>query len=242
MKKAIVLFSLSIVVNCMAQQSERHKKIDIPINNTNFSYYASSVNSRAVVLVFHDWFGVSELSFEMIDRINSAGLDVLVLDLYKGKSAKTNQQARGYMNSIDMTNVWDYIDAMVARATTRYNKIFFWGFSLGTQFASQSAIKHNSKVNGLILFYGNTPRAEDKLSQMTFPSLMVMGSKDNPRGAINFFNALNKGDKTYASLFIYPNVGHAYAQKLFNEGKNYNEDAKEASFEVAFRFIKEKNN
>lgn len=225
------------ILDCAAQESTSTKKT-IEINSTSFEYHESLVESNSVILLFHDWFGISDLSFEMLQLANEAGMDAIALDMYKGESAKTNAEARQLMNSVDMGNVWDYINKIVGDASEKYDNVFIWGFSLGTQFASQAAIRNNEDVAALVLFYGNTPQAEDQLNKMTFPSLMVMGSKDNPNGAIRFFNALNK-ETTYATLFIYPNARHAFAQKLFNGGNNYDEEAKKTTFSVAFRFIEE---
>ncbi len=235
MKKYSIILLTIISNNCIAQEAV---KKSVSVNSTSFDYYESKVNSKSVVLVFHDWFGISDLSFEMLQRINEKGMDAIALDLYKGKSGKTNAEARQLMNSVDMANVWDYINMVVSDASKNYDNVFIWGFSLGTQFASRASINNNSVVTGLVLFYGNTPQAEDDLNKMTFPCLMVMGSKDNPQGAIRFYNALDK-EVTRATLFIYPNARHAFAQKLFNAGANYDEEAKKTSFDLAFRFIEE---
>ena len=236
MKKHLLHFLLFVMAPlCLAQEVE-YKKVNLNVKDTPFEYYTTDIKSESVVLVFHDWFGVSDLSFEMMKHLNEEGMDVQILDLYKGKSARTNQEARQLMNNIDMANIREYIDTMIKNAAERYENVFIWGFSLGTQFASMSAIRNNSMIDGLVLFYGNVPQQTELLDQMTFPSLMVMGSKDNPAGAIAFFNALNK-DKTYCSLFIYPNARHAFAQKLFNAGANYDDEAKETTFRVAFDFL-----
>ncbi len=237
MKNRILPFLFLILsLAATAQESTKYEKINLKINDTSFDYYVTGIQSKSVVLIFHDWFGISELSFDMMKRLNNQGYDVQVLDLYKGKSGKTNQEARQLMNAIDMANVPQYIDTVIKNAEKSYEKVFIWGFSLGTQFAAMSAIRNNEVIDGLVLFYGNVPQRAEQLDKMTFPSLMVMGSKDNPAGAIQFFNALNK-DETYASLFIYPNAGHAFAQKLFNEGRNYDEEAMNATFRVAYDFL-----
>lgn len=237
MKKHLLqLLFFTLATICFAQESVEYTKINLKVKDTSFEYYTTDIKSESVVLIFHDWFGVSDLSFEMMERLNKQGMDVQVLDLYKGKSAKNNQEAQQLMNSVDMVNVREYIDTVIKKAEKRYQNVFIWGFSLGTQFAAMSAIRNNSVIDGLVLFYGNVPQQAEQLDKMTFPSLMVMGSKDNPAGAIKFFNALNK-DKTYASLFIYPNARHAFAQKLFNGGNNYDEEATEATFRVAFGFL-----
>ncbi len=237
MKKHLLqLLFFATSITCFAQESAEYTKINLKIKDTSFEYYATDIKSKSVVLVFHDWFGVSDLSFEMMKRLNEWGMDAQVLDLYKGKSAKNNQEARQLMNTVDMVNVREYIDTIIKKAAKKYENVFIWGFSLGTQFASISAIRNNSVIDGLVLFYGNVPQQTEQLDKMTFPSLMVMGSKDNPAGAIEFFNALNK-EKTYATLYIYPNARHAFAQKLFNGGANYDEEAKEMTFRVAFDFL-----
>ncbi len=237
-----LLFSLVLFLSCLssdhlhAQTREGYNKKTIKLNSTSFYYYESSNDSKSVVLLFHDWFGVSDLSYEIGDLLKAGGYDVIIMDLYKGKSAKTNQEARALMNSIDQANAWNFIDQVVSEADKLYDKIIFWGFSLGTVPASNTAIKHQEIVDGLILFYGNVTQDESKLAKITFPTLMVMGGGDNPDGAINFFNSVNKLSGS-ATLFIYPQARHAFAQKLFNDGANYDINAKEASLNVVSKFL-----
>ena len=240
--KNIFLLSLMIFLSCKSsndaytQTRAGYEKKTVELNSTSFYYYETNNNSKSVVLLFHDWFGVSELSFEIGDSLRANGYKVIIMDLYKGKSAKTNQEAGALMNSIDQANVWNFIDQVVSIADKSYDKMIFWGFSLGTVPASNTAIKHHKIVDGLILFYGNVTQDEPQLSKITFPTLMVMGGNDNPAGAINFFNSVNKLSGL-ATLFIYPQASHAFAQKLFNNGANYDSNAKEASLNVVSKFL-----
>ncbi len=230
-----LLGCLLLNLSAIAQDNKLIRK-EIKTGNTSFFYHVSPEKSDAVVLLFHDWFGVSDLSYEMADRIIDKGMDVIIMDLYKGRSANTNQEAGGLMNSIDQANMWDYIDAVLKNAGKKHDQIFIWGFSLGTIPASQTAIKNNEAVDGLVLFYGNVTQDKEQIAKITFPTLMVMGSKDNPRGAIDYYNNVTEAGGN-ARLFIYPNARHAFAQKLFNAGGNYDQKAKDASLEVAFRFL-----
>ncbi len=240
--KKIVLVAISVSLFLIhpvkAQLQEKFSKEKIEIGETSFTYYKSITESESVVFLFHDWFGVSDLSYEVADLIQKKGMDVIIMDLYKGESATTNQEAQKLMNSIDQSNVWNYIDEVFEKEGRKYSNIFLWGFSLGTLPASQTAIKHNDKIAGLILFYGNVTQNPEQLSKINFPALMIMGSLDNPNGAISFFNAVKENSHT-GQLVIYPKTKHAFAQKLFNGGTNYNEGVKAASFEVAFRFLSE---
>ncbi|WP_436516045.1 dienelactone hydrolase family protein [Ekhidna sp. To15] len=232
-----ILVCLAMSLYSNAQNNELQKK-EVNTGNTSFFYHVSPEKSDAVVLLFHDWFGVTDLSYEMADRLIEKGIDVIIMDLYKGRSATTNQEAGGLMNSIDQANMWEYIDTVLKKAGKNHEQIFVWGFSLGTIPASQTAIKNNEIVDGLILFYGNVTQDKEQIAKITFPSLMVMGAKDNPQGAIGYYENVTKAGGQ-ARLFIYPEARHAFAQKLFNAGGNYDEKAKEASLEVAFRFLSE---
>jgi len=233
---SLILLCIGCTLNAYSQNRDGYSKKNIETGSTTFNYHESSVKSKSVVLIFHDWFGVSDLSYEIGDFLLDKGFDVIIMDLYKGKSAKNNQEAGALMNSIDQENVWNYIDEVVEASSEKYENIILWGFSLGTVPASNTAIKHNQIIDGLILFYGNVTQDKNELSKITFPALMVMGAKDNPQGAINFFNDVNAASGT-ANLFIYPNARHAFAQKLFNAGGNYNEKAKKASLNVVADFL-----
>ncbi|MCE7995437.1 MAG: hypothetical protein HEP71_25895 [Roseivirga sp.] len=242
MKRLLLMLVLTFVNHLAFSQTPADlTKHSVETGGTSFYYYATAKQSKSLVILFHDWFGISELSYEMARRVQESGKDAILIDLYKGKSAKTNAEAGALMNSIDQANAWNFVDKVVDEANGKYDNIYLWGFSLGTLPASETAIKHNDKVKGLVLFYGNVTRDPEKLVKMTFPSLMVMGSKDNPNAAIAFFQAVDKVSAN-STLFIYPNMPHAFAQKLFNGGRNYNEKAKEASLEVAFTFLKDLEN
>ena len=241
MKNIYLLFLVAFLTcklshDVHAQTRDGYEKKTVELNSVSFYYYETNNDSKSVVLLFHDWFGVSDLSFEIGDQLRGSGYNVIIIDLYKGKSAKTNQEAGALMNSIDQANVWNFIDQVVSKADNLYDKIIFWGFSLGTVPASNAAIKHHEIVDGLILFYGNVTQDESQLAKITFPTLMVMGGEDNPGGAINFFNSVNKLSGT-TTLFIYPQAKHAFAQKLFNGGANYDIKAKEASLNVVSKFL-----
>ena len=230
-----LIFHIAIALG-VAAQSQSYETVKVPLEGKNFSYLTSDAGSESVVILFHDWFGISDLSFEMMERINTAGMDAIAMDIYQGKRGTNNAEAQRLMNTVDVDAATLYIDQVLAQASEEYRQIFLWCFSLGTVPGSQAAIRHAEHIDGLVLFYGNTPRDPADLAKMKFPSLMVMGSKDNPNGAIAFFNALNK-ETTYATLYIHPNVGHAFAQLLFNGGMNYREKAKETTFAIAFDFI-----
>lgn len=237
MKYVVSLLITLGAISAVAQNSNLEKQ-ELQMGDDTYYYHMSSLNSSSLVILFHDWFGVSDLSYEMADRINDQGMDVIIMDLYKGKSAKTNPEAAGLMNSINQAQAFEYIDEVMMKNRDKYEKIILWGFSLGTIPASQTAINYNQDIDGLILFYGNVTQDKSQLEKISFPSLMVMGSADNPNGAINFYKSVNElGGE--ARLFIYPKARHAFAQKLFGGGANYNEQAKVASLEVAFRFLSE---
>ena len=241
MKNTILLFLIpflgcTLSNDVHAQTRDGYEKKTVALNSASFYYYETSNDSKSVVLLFHDWFGVSDLSFEIGDQLRARGYNVIIMDLYKGKSARTNQEARGLMNSIDQENVWNFIDEVVSKSDALYEKMIFWGFSLGTMPASNAAIKHHEIVDGLILFYGNVTQEASQLAKITFPTLMVMGGEDNPDRAIAFFNSVNRLSGT-ATLFIYPQAKHAFAQKLFNNGANYYDNAKEASLKVVATFL-----
>jgi dipeptidyl aminopeptidase/acylaminoacyl peptidase len=48
-----------------------------------------------------------------------------------------------------------------------------------------------------------------------------MEDKASAQAAIHFLSTMKEAKQPF-KLFVYPGVGHGYAQPLFNEGKNYN--------------------
>ena len=65
------------------------------LDGTNYEAFAAgSENSKTGILLFHDWFGLSEATRASATRLAQDGARVLAIDLYQGQSASNHDQAQ----------------------------------------------------------------------------------------------------------------------------------------------------
>ena len=69
--------------------------------------------------------------------------------------------------------------------------------------------------------------------------MAITGSLDtgSVQSSVNFLTQAKNLSKSY-EMYIYPNADHAYAQPLFNEGKNLNLEATRVTWLLIDDFLK----
>jgi carboxymethylenebutenolidase len=206
-------------------------------NGLNFDIYSSGPdNARVGILIVHDWFGISEFTKESVARLGSQGYRVVAVDLYDGDSATTHQDAFAYMNAVDPTVALGKIDAAINYLSRPNRKIATMGFSMGAPYALEANLQRPEDISATVLFYGEMERDPSRLQSLESPVLVLMGSGDNPEGVFEFSRQMDSVGKE-AEIYIYPQVGHAYAQPLFNQGANYDETATRLSWVLVDDFL-----
>jgi len=191
------------------------------------------------IIIVHDWFGITKFTKESASRLAEQGARVIAVDLYKGESAKDHDNAKRLQQSLTQAYAQKGIAAAIKTLTTKKRRIAIIGYSAGGKFALRASTENPDTINATALIYGGgyeTPSNE--LLANASPLLSIYGSND--KWAHESFTKLNQQlqsvDKS-AEVYIYPNVDHAFAQKLFNGGKNYDVAATEAMHKVLDNFL-----
>src|SRR5262249_47566298 len=65
------------------------------------AYVAGTEDAKAGVLFVHDYFGISDAVKESAERLGALGYRTIAVDLYKGRSATTNDSAVSLMKAKD---------------------------------------------------------------------------------------------------------------------------------------------
>lgn len=198
--------------------------------------HGPSTSASAGVLIIHDWFGISEFTLESVSRLASQGYHVIAVDLYDGNSATTHQDAFAYMNGVEQAVALAKIDAALSYLKGNVNRVATVGFSMGAPFALEANLMRPQDVEATALFYGDMERDPTRLQALESPVLVLMGSGDDPEGVFEFSRQMASVGKE-AEIYIYPGVGHAYAQPLFNQGANYDETATRLSWMLVDDFL-----
>jgi carboxymethylenebutenolidase len=200
------------------------------------SYVAGPQTAGECVVLVHDWFGVSPFYTDAADRLARQGYCVVAVDLYNGRSATTHNEASALLGALDANVAAEKIDAAIKSLGDRPRKIALMGFSMGARHARAAALR-NPSVRATVLWYGDITKNTDRLSKLSGPVLLVVGSRDG--SALDDSSAFAKeADASVgAEVYVYPGAAHAFAQPLFNEGKTYDAVATETAWRLTEDFL-----
>jgi len=209
-------------------------------------YVDGPANAEHGLILVHDYFGVSPAYFDAIQHWANKGYRVVGVDLYNGKSAQNDGDANGLLIALNPDDAAKKVDAAVNWLNKRTHAIATMGFSMGTRYALGAALT-NKAVMATVLWYPFPEPVTDPavLKNLSGPVLYVIGSKDGfasadgiaADGVAKFSLAMDDAG-VGAEMYMYPGVGHAFAQRLFWGGANVNADATNAAYHVTNNFLK----
>lgn len=202
------------------------------------AYAAGPENAGAAILVVHDFFGITPATRETVERLGGLGYRTIAVDLYKGKSASTHDSALAFMKAKDRKETDLILQAGINYLKRPGRKLASLGFSAGGVDAMNANLMDPEAFSATVIIYGGD---YDKIEQASIeklrsPVLAITGSLDEwpVQAALNFFaNEKNKS----IEIYIYPGAGHAYAQPLFLNGKNYDSEATRVTWKVMDDFL-----
>jgi len=204
------------------------------------TFVAGPEDSKAGVLVVHDYFGISDATQETVERLGSLGYRAMAIDLYGGKSATTHEEAVMLMQSLDRKATDRVLQAGLDQLKRPGRKIATLGFSMGGQESLLANLNDPDAVSATAIVYGfGFDKLETaRLEKLKSPVLVISGSEDTGaiRTASGFLTNMETAHQQ-CELFIYPGVDHGYAQPLFNGGKNFRPEAVRASWVVLDDFL-----
>ena len=186
----------------------------------------------------HDYFGITNATKESVERLGALGYRTIAVDLYKGKSATSNDSAEFLMNGKDSSETAHILQAGIKYLQKPGRKLAAIGFSAGGIDAMNATLMEPELFKATIIVYGGNYDKIDKsrLAKLHNPVLAITGSLDKwpMQAALNFLE--NEKDKSL-EFHVYPGADHGYAQPLFNEGKNYNAEATRVTWMLIDDFL-----
>ncbi len=210
-------------------------------DGTNYEAFAAgSENSKIGILLFHDWFGVSEATKTSATRLAQNGARVLAVDLYQGKVAISHDQAQLLMDKLDNDYVQGAIRASMKALWRPGRPIAVIGYSMGGLIALKTAVMNPERVQAVALVYGGgyDDVSNEDIAAYGKPVLVVSGSSDD----WSYPELLNLQDRAHdlgtpVETYVYPGADHAFEQKLFNTGNNFDPQAKDATETILDSFL-----
>ncbi|MBI1935599.1 dienelactone hydrolase family protein [Candidatus Woesearchaeota archaeon] len=196
----------------------------------------------AVVMV-HEWWGLNDNIKEMARQLAAEGYVVLAVDMFDGKVGKDANEARELSSKVRnnpgeaIRNAKAAVEFLKKEENVDKDYIASIGWCFGGQWSLQLAL--NEEMAATVIYYGNLETGKEKLKVIKWPVLGIFGEKDTsiPVESARKFDAALDELGIENEIYIYPNVGHAFANP---SGANYAPKETKDAWEKTLKFL-EKN-
>jgi dienelactone hydrolase len=237
MKASILTLALFAPLSMAGQH------ITYQVDGQDYEGYWSKINNTApMVLLVHDWDGLTEYEERRAEMLNQMGYNVFAVDLFgqnvrptkiedkrqhTGELYKNRQKLRALMQG--------GLDKAGTLGGNLDNTVVM-GYCFGGAAALESA-RAGMNVRGFVTFHGGlqTPKGQD-YSQTSAPILVLHGTADTAI-PMNQFAALAtelENQKVPHQMITYSGAPHAFT--VFGS-KNYREDADQKSWQAFSEFL-----
>lgn len=173
------------------------------------------------VIMIHEWWGLNDNIRDMARMLAARGYVVLAVDLYDGKVATTSDEARNLTSSLNQSRAIENMRSALAylREEGNATKTASMGWCFGGGQSLQVSMS-GEDLDATVIYYGNVNANESQLSAIDWPVLGIFGENDTgiPPSAVNAFEARLDSLGIENEIYIYPGVGHAFANP---SGMNY---------------------
>jgi len=237
--RILVAFALSMTLSASIAKAADKVVVDDGQGQSFEAFVAGPEASNVGVVIVHDWFGISDFTKESVDHLGRKGVRTVAVDLYAGQAARTHEQAEALSSALDP----DYAQAGVIAGLTALKAgerpVAVVGYSMGGRIALRAASENPDLVEAVALIYGGGfSGIDDKKLALAGPILAVTGSADEwSYGEHAGLEQRLRNLGRHMEVYVYPGADHAFAQRLYNEGKNYDQVATQAMRNVLDDFL-----
>ena len=197
---------------------------------------AAGSKAPAVVMI-HEWWGLNEYIKSEADRLAKEGYVVLAADLFGGKYATTQDQARSLTGGLDQAaatkNLQDAVAFLRARGDVGEVGALGWCFGGGQ---SLKLLLAQKDLAAGVIYYGALEPDPEKLKGLP-PVLGVFGKLDqgpSPAQVAAFDQGLTTAGVTH-EIYSYDGAGHAFANPT--GGERYNATAAADAWTKTLAFL-----
>lgn len=193
---------------------------------------ASQSNKQPGIILIHEWWGLNEDIKQMADDYANEGYVALAVDMYGADPTSSStiaqqrsQQVRENMDAA-MSNLQAAVDYLEGRADVDNTKLATVGWCFGGGWAYEMAV-NDIGVDASVMYYGQFD-PQDDFENMKTSILGHFGEEDrvvDVNNAREFQAQLENADQSSA-VYIYPNVGHSFAN--YQGGGNLSYSPQEA--------------
>ncbi len=190
------------------------------------------------VIVLHAWWGLNQFFKNLCERLAAEGFVVFAPDLNEGRVAKTIDEAKEIMSSLDGQRKYDVamaaVDFLRGRSEVRKEPFSLIGFSMGAAWSLALASERPEDIQKAVLFYG---AGEGDFAKIKAEILGHFSDADEWED-IDYVRSMendlrNAGVKT--NFHIYPQLPHWFFE---NDRPEYNPQAAELAWSRTLEFLR----
>ncbi|QKV95494.1 dienelactone hydrolase family protein [Streptomyces sp. NA02950] len=188
----------------------------------------------STVVLFHSAYGLRPAVRAAADRLRGAGHEVIVPDLYRGRTADTVEEGMAIKDEIGREELLKR--AIAAAAPHSDRRLVYAGFSLGASIAQNLALA-DERARGLLLLHGTSDIADDAATD-ELPVQLHVADPDafEPHDWLSAWYLRMRRAGAEVEVFRYAGAGHLYTDP---ELPDYDKEAAEATWRVALGFLDE---
>ena len=195
------------------------------------------------VILIHEWWGLNDDIKSMADRFAEQGYVALAVDMYKGESTTDSARARELSGAVRndtegaFENLRSAVDYLRQLPEVDEEKLASVGWCFGGQWSYQMAT-NNLGTAASVMYYGQFD-PEDDFASMRAHILVHFGEEDSSIAIDNvqeFQAALNSTNGMH-EVYVYPNVGHGFANERGGTNMAYSKEAAELAWTRTQEFL-----
>jgi carboxymethylenebutenolidase len=194
-------------------------------NDTVSGYLAlpEGGGKHPAILVIHEWWGLNDWVKEQAQKFAAQGYATLAVDLYRGKSASTQDEAHILMRGLAEDQGLRDLEAAYAYLATRpdveASRIGSIGWCMGGGWSVKLAVDQ-PKLAACVVNYGPLPTDPVNIAKIKAPVLGNFGADDQgiPPEKVHAFEAAMKADGKTTDIKVYAGAGHGFENPNNKDG------------------------
>jgi len=167
------------------------------------------------LVVIHEWWGLNDWVKDEASKLSDQGYVTLAVDLYRGKVAKTPDEAHEIMRGVPEDRAKRDLHAAVkflkAQSSVKKDRIGSIGWCMGGGYSLDVALQEPD-LAATVINYGHLATDPNALMKINAPILGLFGGQDQgitPSDVKKFEEEMKKTGKRI-EVVIYPDAGHAF--------------------------------
>jgi carboxymethylenebutenolidase len=186
-------------------------------------YTPSGSTPFPAIIVIHEWWGLNDWVKEQASKLSDQGYVTLAVDLYRGKVAKTPDEAHEIMRGVpedrakrDLHAAFEFL---ASQSSVKKDRIGAIGWCMGGGYSLDVALQEPTLAADVIN-YGHLATDPDSLKKINAPILGLFGAQDRgiPAADVRKFGETLDQMGKKIEIKIYEDAGHAFENPNNKDG------------------------